>query len=76
MEATYATFPGSGAKRVPVPGATEGKTTLNQFLEAAGEKYNPEEKADFAVDGQIVTTGEAEVKDGSTVTKTSRVAGA
>lgn len=75
MEATYATFPGSGPKRVPVPGAN-GTTTLNQFLEAAGEKFNPEEKADYAVDGNIVTTGDAPVKDGSTVTKTSRVAGA
>ena len=77
VEATFATFPGNGQppKKVPVPGSN-GTTTLNLFLEAAGETFNPEDKADYAVDGQIVTDGNAPVKDGSTVTKTARVAGA
>ncbi|OGL72688.1 hypothetical protein A3C96_03650 [Candidatus Uhrbacteria bacterium RIFCSPHIGHO2_02_FULL_60_10] len=76
MEATFATFPGNGQppRKVQAP-SDNGTTTLMQFLEAAGEKYDPEGKADYAIDGKLVTSGAVEVRNGSTVTKTARVAG-
>lgn len=74
MEATFLAFPGKGPRKVPVPGAN-GTTTLNAFLDAAGEKYAPNDTVEYAVDGQVVTDGNAPVKEGSVVSKTARVAG-
>ncbi len=74
MEAKYITFPGKGARQVPVPGAT-GTVTLNAFLEAAGDPFDSDGKVDYLVDGETVKDGNAPVREGSTVTKTARVAG-
>lgn len=70
MQATVVTFPG-GMKPVNLPGLA----TLRQVLESAGASPSDGEQADIAVDGEIVTNLDAEVPEGSIVTKTKRVAG-
>lgn len=72
MQATFVTFPGS-MRRIEAEG--EGKTTLQAFLEKAGEVFNPGDKHDYAVNGQLTTDPDTEVPEGATVTKTSRVQG-
>lgn len=72
MQATFVTFPGS-MRRITADG--EGKTTLQAFLEAAGEAFTPGDKNDYAVNGEITTDPATEVPEGATVTKTARVQG-
>ncbi len=70
MQATVVTFPG-GTKPVNLP----RPATLRQVLESAGAAPAEGEKVDLAVDGEITTDLDAEVPDGSIVTKTKRVSG-
>ncbi|HTK04145.1 MAG TPA: hypothetical protein VL500_01045 [Candidatus Eisenbacteria bacterium] len=68
MIATVAQYPG-GKREAKLDGP--GPAPLKEVLAAAGVETKPGEKAEYSVNGEDVANLDAEVPDGSVVTKTT-----